>query len=87
MPPTLSRLADRCHDRCRLQPIERRLETVAIAGAGAAANEGEDFVRRCRHQAGRLQSAIASFNDLRSSPDQNICVRSPCRAPARLRHE
>ena len=68
----------------RLQPVERGFEPVVVARAGAAADEGQDFVGRCRHQAGRLQSAIASFNDLRSSPDQDVGV--PDRRHAVLRN-
>ena len=84
MPPALRRLADRGHDGGRLQPVERGLEAVVVARAGAATDEGQDFVRRCRHQPRCLQTGVAGLDDLRGGPDQD--VRIPDRRHAMLRH-
>jgi hypothetical protein len=67
-----------------LQPIERGFESVVIARAGAAADKGEDFVGRCRHQPRRLQTSVAGFDDLAGSPDQDVGV--PDRRHAVLGH-
>src|SRR5450432_3609501 len=80
MPSTLGRLADRGQDARRLQPVERGLEPGIVARAGAAANEGEDLVGRCRHQPSGLQATIASLNDLAGSPDQDVGVPDGCHA-------
>ncbi len=43
------RLADRCGDSGRLQPVERGFQPVVVLDGIAPADEGEDFVRRRRH--------------------------------------
>ena len=89
VPPPLGRLADRGRDGGRLQPVERGLEAMIVARAGAAADEGQDLVGRCRHQARRA-------SDRRRAPRRSgwrpRSARrhprwSPCRARARLRRE
>ena len=84
MPPPFRRLANRGHHGGRLQPVERSFEAIVVAHAGAAADKGQDFVRRCRHQTGCLQTGIAGLHDLRGGPDQNI--RIPDRRHAVFRH-
>ena len=84
MPPSFRRLADRGHHGGRLQPVERSLEAIVVPHAGAPTDEGQDFVRGCRHQTGCLQTGIAGLHDLRRGPDQN--VRVPDRRHAVFRH-
>ena len=84
MPPALGWLADRGHDGGRLQPIKCCFEPVVIARAGAAANKGQDFVRRRRHQARCLQTSVAGFDNLARRPDQHVGV--PDGRHAVLRH-
>lgn len=67
-------LADTCCDGGRLEPIQRCLEALVIAQRDPAADEGENFIRCRRHQAGRSEALISGFNDLAGRPDQYVCV-------------
>jgi hypothetical protein len=68
------RLPDRGRDRRRLQSVERRFQTLVIPGANAASDEGENLVRRRRHEARGLQAGVARLDDLRGGPDKDIGV-------------
>ena len=74
MAATLGQLPDRGRDRGRLEPVEAGLETLVVACAGAAADEGENLVRRRRHQAGGAQAGVARMDDLGGRPDQHVGV-------------
>jgi hypothetical protein len=84
---TFGHLPDRGRDRGRLEPVEAGLETLVVACAGAAANEGEDLVWRRRHQAGGAQASVARVNDLRGCPDQHIGVPDGRHAMFRHGHD
>ena len=62
--PPLGRLTDGRRHRGRLKPIECGLETIIVSRAGSATDEREDFVRRGRLEAGRLQAGVARLDDL-----------------------
>ena len=74
MTPPFCRLTDRRQHRRRLQPVEAGLEAIVVARAGAAADEGQNFVRRSRHQARSFQAGIARLDNLRGCPDQNVSI-------------
>ena len=74
MHPPLGWLAQRCRDRRRLQPVERRLEALIVAQRCAAPGEVQYLVGRRRHQARRAQARVARLDDLGSGPDQNVGV-------------
>ena len=80
----LGGLAQRGRHGGRLQPIERRLQSVIIAGARAAAGEGENLARRRHHQARGAQAGVACFDDLARRPDQHVGI--PDGRHAVLRH-
>ena len=74
MPTTLRRLPNRGRDCCGLNPVECGLEALIVAGADAAADEGQDFIGRRRHQARRLEARITRVDDLGGRPDQNVGI-------------
>ena len=74
MPTTLRRLPNRGRDCRGLKPVECGLEALIGAGADAAADEGQDFIGRCRHQARRLEASITRVDDLGGRPDQNVGI-------------
>src|SRR5579871_5394701 len=74
MAAAFGQLSDRGRDRRRLEPVESGLEALVVAGAGAAADKGEDLVWRRRHQAGAAQAGVAGMDDLRGRPDQHVGV-------------
>ena len=70
----LAHLAQRSGDRGGLQTVERRLQAVIIAGARAAAGEGENLARGRSHQARGAQAGVARFDDLAGCPDQHVGI-------------
>src|SRR5258708_6960644 len=66
-----------------LKPLQRALEELVLAKAGAAAGSHEELVRRETHKAGGPQSFVCGLDDLRRSPDQHIGVPDGCHAEFR----
>ena len=74
MATTFGRLPDRGRDCGGLEPVEPGFEPLIVAGAGAAADEGQDLVGRRRHQAGGLEAGVSRVDDLGRRPDQHVGV-------------
>jgi hypothetical protein len=74
MAATFGCLQDGGGDRCRLKPVEARLEALTIARARTAADEGSGFRTPSMPSAARSPAGIARVDDLRSGPNQDIGV-------------
>ncbi|WIG53946.1 MAG: hypothetical protein OJF48_004867 [Afipia sp.] len=74
MAAAFRRLADRCRNGRRLQPVERRLQALVVAQRRAAPDIGENFVGRGGHQPRGAKPGIPRLDDLARRPDQDVGV-------------
>jgi hypothetical protein len=88
MAATFGQLPDGGRDRGRLEPVEAGLETLVVARAGAAADEGEDLVwrRAIRREVRKPVSrawTICEAAQIRTSASQMVAM--PCSGTASTR--
>src|SRR5258708_39994185 len=63
-----------------LKPLQRALEELVLAKAGAAAGSHEELVRRATDKAGGPQAFVGGLGGLRRRPEQHIGGPAGCRA-------
>src|SRR3546814_6704235 len=74
MSAALMRLPDRWCDGGRLQTIWRGFQAIVTGLAGASFGEGENFMRRGRHQPRGRPPGVACLDELARCPNQNVGI-------------